>query len=123
MIYSLAASAVVIVHFAFVLFVLLGAFLVLRWRKLMWFHLAAVIWGALIEFVGFICPLTPLEVALRRMGGQSGYEGDFIERYITSIIYPAGLTREWQIWLGVATLLVNLLIYSYVLRRSRSSQL
>jgi len=96
-----------------VLFVLLGGLLLLRWPKLVWLHLAAVMWGAIIEFIGFVCPLTPLEVNLRRLGGQAGYEGDFIQRYITASLYPSGLTRKMQIGLGISVLVLNVLIYSY----------
>jgi len=121
MIYRLAADLTLIVHLAFVLFVVLGGFLVLRWARLMWFHLAAVLWGVLIELVGFVCPLTPLEVSLQQLGGETGYEGDFIGHYITAFLYPSGLTREKQIWLGFAALLPNVLIYSYFFLRKRMS--
>jgi len=121
MIYRLSADLILIVHLAFVLFVLFGGFLVLRWAKLMWLHLAAVFWGALIEFIGIICPLTPLEVMLRQRGGEPGYEGDFIGHYITALLYPLELTRELQVWLGFAALLPNVLIYGYLLVRKRRS--
>jgi hypothetical protein len=122
MIYRLSADLVLIIHLAFVLFVLLGGVLVLRWGRLLWLHLAAVFWAVLIEFVGIICPLTPLELALRQRAGQPGYEGDFIEHYVTALLYPAGLTRELQIWFGFAALLPNVLFYGYlVVRRRRPS--
>ena len=115
--YRLAADLILLVHLAFVLFVLLGGLLVLRWARLLWIHLAAVLWGVLTEFAGIICPLTPLEVMLRQLGGEAGYEGDFINRYLIAILYPDGLTRGLQIWLGFAALLPNILIYAYLLRR------
>ncbi|MFL6604818.1 MAG: DUF2784 domain-containing protein [Steroidobacteraceae bacterium] len=121
MIYRLSADLVLIVHVAFVLFVVLGGLLVARWTWLMWFHLTAVLWGALIEFAGFICPLTPLEVSLRKLAGASGYEGDFIGHYVTNVLYPSALTRQLQIWLGCGVLLSNVLIYGYVLARRRGS--
>jgi len=119
MLYDLAADLVLILHLAFVVFVLLGGLLVLRWAKLMWFHLAAVAWGALTEFLGIICPLTPLEVSLRQLGGGAGYQGGFIDNYVTAVLYPAGLTRELQIWFGFAALLPNVLIYGYFFARKR----
>ena len=122
MIYRLAAELTLIVHLAFVLFVVLGGLLVLRWAGLMWFHVAAVLWGVLVEFVGLVCPLTPLELTLRQLGGEAGYEGDFISHYITALLYPSGLTREQQIWLGVAALQANVLIYSYFFLRQRHSR-
>ena len=117
--YQLSADLVLILHLAFVLFVLLGGFLLLRWPKLVWLHLAAVTWGALIEFIGFVCPLTPLEVNLRRLGGQAGYEGDFVQHYITASLYPSGLTRKMQIGLGISVLVLNMLIYGYWIAHRR----
>lgn len=106
-----AADAVLVVHFLFVAFVILGGLLALRWRKLAWAHVPVALYGAAIEFLGFICPLTPLEVWLRRRGGEAGYEGGFIEHYITAALYPTGLTREIQLTLGVAVLAINAAIY------------
>jgi hypothetical protein len=123
MIYRLAADLLLIVHLAFVMFVLSGALLVLRWPKLLWFHVAAVAWGVLVELTGAICPLTPLEVRLRQLGGGSGYQGDFIGHYITILLYPAGLTRALQIGLGFAALVPNAVVYGYlVMRKKRIAQ-
>jgi hypothetical protein len=107
MLYRLSADLVLIVHLAFVFFVALGGLLVLRRPRLMWLHLPAVVWGTLIEFLGLFCPLTPLETTLRELGGQTGYEGDFIAHYIAAVIYPSGLTRGIQIALGFGALLLN----------------
>ena len=115
--YRLAADAVLAAHLAFVLFVVFGGLLVLRRPRLAWLHLPAVAWAALIEFSGWICPLTPLEVALRRGAGEAGYGGDFVEHYLVALIYPAGLTRELQVSIGVAVLLINLLVYFALWRR------
>jgi hypothetical protein len=119
MIYHLAADLVLIAHLAFVGFVLLGALLVLRWPKLLGFHVAAVLWGVLVEFTGAICPLTPFEVRLRQLGGEVGYQGDFIGHYLTTTLYPAGLTRELQIGLGFAALVPNALAYGYLVARKK----
>jgi len=119
MLYRLAADAVLAAHLAFVLFVVCGGLLVLRTPRLAWLHLPAVAWGAFVELSGSICPLTPLEVTLRRGAGEAGYGGDFIEHYLVSLIYPAGLTRELQMALGAAALLLNLIVY-FVLWRRRS---
>lgn len=118
MIYRILADSVLVVHFLFVLFVVLGGLAVLRWRWLMWLHLPAAAWGALIEFAGWICPLTPLEKHFRRLSGEAGYEGDFIEEYLLSLIYPEGLTRFHQVVLGLAVLAVNGLVYWRVFRRA-----
>ena len=93
MIFSLLADAVLVAHGTFVLFVVLGGLLVLRWQRAAWVHVPCALWGAWVEFAGWICPLTPLEVDLRMRAGGAGYTGGFIERYVTSAIYPQGLTR------------------------------
>jgi len=117
MLYRALADMVVIVHFAFVLFVVGGAFLVLRWRRLAWVHVPAAVWGSLIEFAGWVCPLTPLESRLRVMGGDSGYGGGFVEHYIIPVLYPSGLTRGVQVFLGALVLVINLAIYGWLLRK------
>ncbi len=109
--YGALAEAVVVVHFAFVLFVLFGGLLALRWRWVRWVHLPAAAWGALIEFAGWTCPLTPLEKWLRREGNLGGYEGGFVEHYILPVLYPQALTRPVQVGLGLGVVLLNLLIY------------
>jgi hypothetical protein len=114
------ANLVVLVHLTFVLFVVLGGLLVLRWRRLAYLHVPAVIWGAWIELSGGICPLTPLENSLRARAGQAGYSGGFIEHYVLAVLYPSGLTRVIQIVLGATVLLLNLAVYFYLLRRDPS---
>lgn len=115
--YSLLADAVVLVHGLFVLFVVLGGLAVLRWRRLAWLHVPAAVWGALIELTGGTCPLTHLEVWLRRRAGGAGYEGGFIDHYILPLIYPAGLTRRGQIVLGLLVVALNLAVYGFILLR------
>jgi hypothetical protein len=117
LIYRALADLVLVVHLAFVLFVVLGGLLVLRWPRLAWLHVPAAVWGVLIEYTGWICPLTPLENSLRERGGGAGYSGGFIEHYIQSVLYPAGLTRGTQIVLGSLALLVNLTAYGVVVAR------
>ena len=109
--YSLAATLVVVVHLAFVTFVVAGGLLVLRWRRVAWIHLPAAVWGALIEFQGWICPLTPLEQRLWEQAGRHGYEGGFVEHYLVPALYPTGLTRGAQIALGVVVVTVNVAVY------------
>ena len=117
--YALLADAVLLVHFAFVLFVALGALLVLKWPRAAWAHVPAAVWGIAIEFAGWICPLTPLENQLRDLAGQSTYEEDFIARYLMPLIYPEGLTRAAQIALGLAALVFNATLYVILWRRLR----
>lgn len=123
MLYHWLANLVVVVHLGFVLLVVFGVILVRRWPRLAWVHLPAALWGMLIELAGWICPLTPLEITLRRLAGEAGYGGGFLEHYITALIYPAGLSRNFQIGLGVAVLVINLAGYCWVWssRRSRPS--
>lgn len=120
MAYRLFADIVVILHLAFILFVILGGLPAIRWRKIIWIHIPAALWGALIELIGWICPLTPLENWLRLKGGVSGYPDGFVEHYILPIIYPVGLTREVQVSLGTLVIIVNLLIYSVIFVKYRS---
>ena len=119
--YRWLADGVLLLHLTFLVFVAVGGFLVLRWPRLAWLHVPVFLWGALIEFTGGTCPLTPLEVALRQCAGESGYTGGFIEHYVTSVVYPGGLTRPTQIVLGVLVLTINGVIYarlrSHVRRR------
>ena len=117
MLYRLAADLLVVVHALFVVFVVTGALLVLRWPRLAWLHLPAAIWGALIEFAGWVCPLTPLEKWFRVRAGEAAYEGGFIEHYLLPILYPPGLTRGTQIVLGLLVVAINLAVYGYLLRR------
>ena len=117
--YRLAADLVALLHFAFVLFVVFGAFLVLRWRHLIWVHIPSAIWGAAIEFGGWICPLTPLENRWRALAGQEGYVGGFVENYILPLMYPAGLTRPVQIALGLGVMGINVALYAWMLVRAR----
>jgi len=115
--YWLLANALALLHFAFILFVVAGGLLVASKKQLVWLHLPAVIWGALIEFMGWLCPLTPLENRFRRLSGESGYEGGFVEHYLLPLIYPETLTAATQTLLGSLVLATNFLIYFWLWRR------
>lgn len=119
MLYRIAADLVLVVHLAFVVFVLAGGLLCFRWPGARWVHWPAAVWGIWIEWSGGICPLTPLENLLRRLGGQTGYGGGFIEHYVIPVLYPPGLTRGTQAVLGAGVILVNLVIYGVWWRRMR----
>ena len=121
MIYLFLADAVLILHLAFILFVVLGGLLVLRHPRLIWLHLPVAAWGALIEFAGWICPLTPLEKRLLALGGDEAYSGGFISHYIVQLIYPEGLTRELQWLLGALVLAINAAVYYRLWRRRPSA--
>jgi len=115
--YRLLADLLVLFHVGFVLFVVLGGLLVLRWPRLAWVHLPAAAWGAWVEFSSTVCPLTPLENHLRHLGGEAGYSGGFIAHYITPVLYPAGLNPRFQVVLGGFVVLLNVGAYLLVLRR------
>ena len=117
MMYRMLADAVVLAHALFVGFVVLGGFLVWRWGWLVWAHLPAAVWGAAIEYGGWICPLTPLENAFRARAGLAGYGGGFVEHYVIPLLYPADLTAPKQVVLGTLVLLVNLVAYGVLVRR------
>jgi hypothetical protein len=122
LIYRALADLVLVLHFAFVLFVVLGGLLVLRWPRVAWLHIPAAIWGVLIEYTGWICPLTPLENSFRARGGEAGYSGGFIQHYVQPLLYPAGLTRGTQIVLGSFVLLLNLSAYGVLLTRVKRTR-
>lgn len=117
MLFRVTADLLVLLHLGFIMFVLLGGFLALRWRWLCLVHLPAVVWGVLIEFQGWICPLTPLENRLRLAAGEAGYSGGFVEHYLLPVIYPEALTVELQMFLGGLVILINLIAYTWVFRR------
>jgi hypothetical protein len=115
--YRLLANAVVVFHALFILFVLFGGFLAWRWRWVAALHLPCAVWGMLIEYRGWICPLTPLENTLRAKAGEHGYSGGFVEHYLLPAIYPSGLTSRVQVVLGTFVLVVNVLAYTVLIRR------
>jgi hypothetical protein len=120
MLWRLLAGLLVAFHLCFVLFVVLGGLLALRWPRAAFLHLPAALWGAGIEFLAGICPLTPLENHLRHRGGQSGYSGDFVDHYLLSVLYPAGLTTDIQLVLGAFVVALNAVVYTVVWRRWRA---
>ncbi len=120
--YRWLADGVVLVHVAFVAFVMFGGFLALRWRAVVWAHVPAAIWGVLIEYAGWICPLTPWENWLRARAGEAAYSGDFIEHYVLRALYPSGLTPRVQLVLGSFALAVNVVAYSLLIRQMRAKR-
>jgi hypothetical protein len=117
--YGALADGVVLLHLAFIVFVIVGGFLAWRWPRIVWLHLPALVWAAYIEAAGAICPLTPLEKLLRQMAGESSYSGGFINHYLIPLIYPPGLTRQLQWSLMTALVVINALAYGVLLQRAR----
>lgn len=119
MLYRIAADFFLLFHFLFIVFVLFGGLTALRYRWAPAIHLPAAIWGAFVEITGRICPLTTIEVWFLRAAGDSGYRESFIEHYLYPIIYPDGLTRDLQIWFAGMVILLNVVIYGWVVFRRR----
>lgn len=116
---ALAASLIVAAHLAFVVFATLGGLVVVRWPRIAWIHVPAAAWAVYVELSGQICPLTPLENRLRLQAGLDDYSGDFVARYVFPVLYPAGLTRDAQILIGIALAGVNIAAYLWAVRARR----
>jgi len=114
MMYPHLADLVLIIHLAFVIFVLCGGLLVWKWRWIAWLHIPAAAWGAVVEYTGWICPLTPLENWLREHGGWIGDGQDFIARYVLPILYPGELTRNIQLLFGTVVVILNAAVYGWL---------
>ena len=119
-IFEIFATLILLLHFSFILFVIFGALLILRFKKIIYFHLPAVAWGGYIELSHSICPLTHLENYFLKKAGKDQYSIDFIENYVFKIIYPPALNYEIQTYLGVILIFVNLVIYYYIVKKSRT---
>jgi hypothetical protein len=125
MVYNFLSNLVVFLHLLFILFVCLGAFLVIKWPRIVWIHIPFALWGIVVEYFNMLCPLTPLENYFRKMSGGNTYETDFIERYFVPLIYPETLTRNLQFVLGSIVIVLNFAIYGFILykrikKRSKS---
>lgn len=122
MISSVLADIIVVIHMLFVLFAVFGGLITLYRSAWAWIHLPAAAWAALVEAMGWTCPLTPLENYFRHQGGDKPYESDFIANYLLPVLYPEGLTRRHQVWLGIGVLTFNLCLYGWILHRRRRSE-
>jgi Protein of Unknown function (DUF2784) len=112
--FAILAALVVLLHVTFVAFAAFGGLLVIRWSRLVWVHVPAACWAAYVELSGSICPLTPLENTLRVKAGLDLYSGDFMARYVLPVLYPDGLTREAQIAIGLAVVVINAGVYGWL---------
>ncbi|MBA3013292.1 MAG: DUF2784 domain-containing protein [Proteobacteria bacterium] len=118
MVYSILANIILAAHLIFILFVVFGSLVVFYKRWVFWLHIPAVIYGSLVEFSGWICPLTPLENHVRALAGQSGYAHSFVQEYLLKTIYPEMLTRQDQIIIGCILLILNLFVYLLIFRKT-----
>ena len=121
MLYRALADTVLVAHLAFVVFAVLGGLLALRWRRAVWLHAPALGWGLLVQLANRECPLTPLENYFRRLGGEAGYAGGFVEHYVSALLYPEQLTHTFRFVLGLCLLLINLVAYSFVIYTARAA--
>lgn len=116
--YLAAADAILLAHFLFVLFVIVGLLLILlggalswRWVRNPWFrlaHLAAIAVVVLQSWLGMICPLTTWEMALRAKAGDAVYAGTFASHWLEALLY-----YEAPMWLFALIYTVfGLLVFS-----------
>jgi hypothetical protein len=119
MLYSALAELVLVLHAMFIVFVLFGGLLALRWRRLPWLHQPCVLWSIVVELSGWICPLTPLENHFRQAAGARGYSGGFIEHYLLPLVYPPGLTPGVQALFAAIVAGVNIAVYGLWWRKRR----
>ena len=113
------ADLVLGLHFAFIVFAVLGGLLVL-WRPLIaWLHVPSVVWSAFVNLFSQVCPLTPLESRFRYLAGQAGYEGGFVQHYITPLVYPGVMPERWGLIAGLSVLIWNAFVYALVVLRRR----
>jgi hypothetical protein len=113
------ADLVLGLHFAFIVFTVLGGFLVLWKRWIAWLHVPSVLWSSIVNLFSHVCPLTPLENRFRRLAGQAGYEGGFIEHYIAPLVYPSVMPERWGLVAGYSVLAWNALLYALVVSLRR----
>ena len=120
--YKFLADLILLIHFSFILFIVFGGFTVLKWRRIIYYHIPAALWGAVIEISGWGCPLTPLEIELRVRAGSGFYTGSFINHYLTPIVYPPGLTQPLQYYLAAGLIIINGAAYYIIWKKLRESR-
>ena len=119
--YEQAANLTLIVHFAFILFVVFGALLFFVTTKIIFIHLPALVWGSYIELTNSICPLTYLENWFLHKANLTTYSEGFIQNYLMPIVYPASLTKDLQIYLGIALIVINIVFYAFIFNKLKKN--
>lgn len=120
--YLWLANAVLLLHLGFILFVIFGGLLTLRDGRWALLHVPVFVWGALVNLMHWVCPLTPWENQLRALAGESGYSGGFIQHYVGAVVYPQIPSEQLGLVLGLAALAWNAGVYGFVLWRRRRHQ-
>ena len=119
--YEIAANLTLIVHFIFVLFVVFGGLFFFVTTRIVFIHIPAFIWGSYIELTHSICPLTYLENLFLHKANLTTYSEGFIQNYLMPIVYPTNLTKDLQIYLGIALIVVNMIIYGFIISKLKKS--
>ena len=117
--YELAADLTLIVHFAFIIFVVFGALLFFVSTKIIYVHVPALIWGIYIELTHSVCPLTYLENWFLQKANLTTYSEGFIQNYLVPIVYPKNLTEDLQTYLGIVLIVINMIMYGLIISKSK----
>ncbi len=120
--YRLAADSMIVAHFAYIVFVVVGGLIAFRARWVLWLHVPAVAWAIYVQYLGRLCPLTAWENRFRDLAGDAGYQGGFIEHYLIPIVYPPGISMEWHLVLGTAVVLINGAVYAGLIAQARNTR-
>ena len=119
--YEFAANLTLIVHFAFIIFVVFGALLFFVSTKIIYVHVPALIWGIYIEITHSVCPLTHLENWFLQKANLTTYSEGFIQNYLASIVYPTNLSKDLQIYLGIGLIVINMIFYGFIISKLKKS--
>jgi len=117
--YEFAADLTLIVHFAFIIFVVFGALLFFVSTKIIYVHVPALIWGIYIEITHSICPLTYLENWFLQKANLTTYSEGFIQNYLVPVVYPMNLTDDLQTYLAIVLIVANMLMYGLIISKSK----
>ena len=117
--YEFLATLTLIIHFLFIIFVIFGGLLFFIKRWILLFHIPAFLYGVYVELTQSICPLTYIENYFLTKANLASYSTSFIQNYLYAIIYPINLTKEIQISLAIALLIINGIIYGLIIIRKK----
>jgi hypothetical protein len=118
---SVSADVVLVFHFLFALFAVLGGFFALIDRRVIFVHIPVVVWSSVVNLANWTCPLTPLEKNLRQRAGQRAYEGSWTQNYIEPLVRPLGMPRRMELLAGVAIIVWNLAVYGVIFCLSKDA--
>lgn len=116
----MAAAVLVVLHLAFLAYMVVGGFLALRRFAWIWPSVGVTVYSIYVTLTDFTCPVTTLEKWLLEVGGRTPYEGSFTAHYLRGTLYPA--EYETAIWLTAMGLAVTSYVWA-VGRRVRAGRL